>query len=66
VKQLQFYGLDNWDRPVYIDQTEQFWKDINLGRGIPCLHSASSNSFQGEPDMPIVGDYEIISRRLKQ
>jgi hypothetical protein len=66
VKQLQFYGLDNWDRPVYIDQAQQFWKDVNLGKGIPYMHSAANNAFQGEPDMPITGEFKIISRRLKQ
>lgn len=55
MKKLQFIGIDNWDRPVYQDETGRMWKDVNLGYGNPSLHSATGNDFYGEPDKPIKG-----------
>ena len=63
MKKLVFVGIDGWCRPVYRDESGQFWKDINLGSGAPCLYSASNNDFEGEPDMPIKNEYEIIKER---
>ena len=60
MKKLRFVGIDSWDRPVYQDESGQLWKDVNLGSGDPYLHSASSNDFDGEPDMPIEDEFEII------
>ena len=60
MKKLSFAGIDSWSRPVYCDESGQLWKDVNLGSGDPYLHSASNNDFEGEPDMPITGEYEII------
>ena len=60
MRKLKFIGIDGWDRPVYQDESGQLWKDVNLGCGEPSLHSASNNDFDGEPDMPISGEYEII------
>lgn len=57
---LFYIGTDDWDRPVYKDETGKIWKDINLGNGTPHLHSSSNNGFDGEPDMPIKGEFEII------
>ena len=60
VKQLRFIGVDGWSRPVYQDESGQLWKDVNLGDGNLYLHSASD--FDGEPDMPIKGEFEIIKQ----
>lgn len=60
MKKLYFIGIDNWDRPVYKDDSGQLWKDVNLGRGHPQLHSSCGNEFYGEPDSPIMGEFEII------
>jgi hypothetical protein len=60
LKRLHFVGVDGWDRPVYRDESGKIWKDVNLGDGKPFLHSSSDNEFDGEPDMPIDGGYEIV------
>ena len=60
MKKLRFVGIDSWGRPVYLDESGQLWKDVNLGSGDPYLHRASSNDFDGEPDMPIEDEFEII------
>lgn len=60
MRKLQFVGIDDWDRPVYKDEDGTLWKDINLGSGTPYFHSSSDGTFDGEPDMPMTGDYEII------
>lgn len=57
---LQLIGVDNWDRPVYKDDKGRLWKDVNLGCGTPYLHRAVNDDFDGEPDYPISGEYEII------
>lgn len=62
IKKLFFVGVDSWDRPVYKDQTGKLWKDVNLGCGEPSFHSSSNNEFDGEPDMPIKGIFEIIKK----
>lgn len=59
MKKLTFIGVDEWDRPTYRDESGLFWKDVNLGNGNPYLHSA--DDFDGEPDMPIKGQYEIVN-----
>jgi len=60
MKKLHLIGVDGWDRPVYQDESGQLWKDVNLGDGEPYLHSVSDNDFDGEPDMPITYDFEIV------
>jgi hypothetical protein len=62
MRKLKFIGIDSWSRPVYQDESGQIWKDVNLGRGEPSLHSSADNDFDGEPDMPIKGKYEIIKK----
>ena len=59
MKTLHLVGVDSWSRPVYQDEFGQLWKDVNLGNGEPYLHSSTDNDFDGEPDMPIKGDYRI-------
>ena len=60
MRTLKYIGIDAWDRPVYRDNHDKLWKDVNLGYGEPYLHSSSDNSFEGEPDMPIKDEYEIV------
>ena len=60
MKRLHFIGIDSWDRPVYQDESGRLWKDVNLGCGEPFLHNASSNDFDGEPDMPLIDEFEIV------
>lgn len=62
MKKLRFYGVDDWSRPVYKDEKGKLWKDVNCGRGEPYLHNAVGNDFEGEPDSPIQGDYEIVKK----
>ena len=57
---LHFIGVDGWGRPVYQDESGKLWKDVNLGDGEPYLHSSCDNEFEGEPDMPISVEFEIV------
>lgn len=63
MRKLHLVGIDSWSRPVYKDESGKLWKDANLGCGVLDLHSASSNDFEGEPDMPIEGEYEITEEQ---
>ena len=60
MRKLKLIGIDSWDRPVYTDEKGSLWKDVNLGKGKPYLHNAVNNAFEGEPDSPIKGEYEIV------
>lgn len=62
MKKLHFIGIDFWDRPVYRDESGDLWKDVNCGDGKPYLHSVVNNCFDGEPDMPINGEFEITKK----
>lgn len=62
MRKLQFIGVDCWSRPVYKDERGKLWKDTNLGRGIPNFCSVVNDEFEGEPDMPIEGEYEIVQK----
>ena len=62
VKKLEYIGEDSWSRPVYRDETGKLWKDVNLGEGVPALHSSVGNDFDGEPDMPIRDEFEIVNK----
>ncbi len=57
--ELTFIGTDDWSRPVYRDPNGKLWKDVTLGSDIPRLCSASGNDFDGEPDMPFRGEFEL-------
>jgi hypothetical protein len=46
---------------TYQDESGKIWKDVNLGNGKPYLHSA--DDFDGEPDMPITVEYEMIENK---
>lgn len=55
---LEHVGFDDFSCPVYRDQFQHFWKDINLGSSQnPSLYSVSNNDFDGEPMYPIRQDY---------
>ena len=60
MRKLYFIGIDSWDRPVYKDDSGKLWKDVNLGKGAPYLHNSVDNTFDGEPDSPLKGEFEII------
>lgn len=62
MKKLRFIGVDDWSRPVYRDESGRLWKDVNCGCGEPSLYSASSNDFEGEPEMPMKDEFEIITK----
>lgn len=51
---LEHIGMDDFSCPVYKDQFEKLWKDIDLGEGDePNLYSLSFNHMDGEPLHPI-------------
>lgn len=60
---LEYIGMDNWDRPVYKDEKEKLWKDVD-----PRKHrnhelcTSMYNEFDGEPDTPmsVMKKYEGI------
>jgi len=58
---LEYIGTDSWNRPVYKDDNGNIYKDVNLGKGNPDLHTSTNNNFDGEPDYPVNGDYEIMN-----
>lgn len=60
---LQFIGFDDWDRPVYRDEKERVWKDVDPSDGHnPDLHKSSTNEYDGEPDYRYEGEFEIVNR----
>ena len=61
MKNLRFIGIDECNRPVYRDEKGELWKDI-IGIGTPYLHNATDGDFEGEPNFPITGDYEIVGK----
>lgn len=55
---LKYIGEDFWFRPVYQDQFNRLWKDIELGDSeTPSLYSVTNNEFDGEPLAPIQKDF---------
>lgn len=61
VLKLKYLGSDEWSRPVYKDQFERLWKDVSCGSDtIPNLYSVEGYEYEGEPDLPISRDFEII------
>ena len=59
---LNYICLDDWDRPVYKDQNDKLWQDVNLGNGEPDLYSSSNNELDGDPCYSIKGEYEFITK----
>lgn len=69
---LKYIGKDFCSQPVYQDQFERLWKDLNLGEcDQPSLCLVSNNEFDGEPDSAINREFIIqeapprISREKK-
>ncbi|MGF7010664.1 hypothetical protein M2146_001188 [Lachnospiraceae bacterium PF1-22] len=57
---LDYICDDFWALPVYKDQNNRFWKDIELGESkTPDLYSVSNNDFDGEPNCPIQTPFTI-------
>lgn len=55
---LRYIGEDFWSRPVYQDQYNRLWKDIELGDSeTPSLYSVTNNEFDGEPLSPIKKEF---------
>lgn len=64
---LKYIGDDSWSRPVYQDQFNHLWKDVDLGDcTLPSLYSAYNNEFDGEPDMPIRRKFAIEGKAEPQ
>jgi len=66
MKKLYYVGTDNWDRPIYKDDNQRLWKDLNLGRGKPELYRSSNDEMDGEPDYPVSGEFEIVEAAPKE
>ena len=56
---IKLIGVDNWDRPVFKDESGNLYKDINLGSGNLALCTALNNDFYGEPDVPVKVETKI-------
>lgn len=54
---LSFIGWDSWDRPVYKDENDQLFKDIDPRKDKP-PNICTTESFDAEPDFPV----EVIER----
>ena len=66
ILKLNYIGTDDWARPVYKDQHEKLWKDIELGNGeTPSLCSVCGNNFDGEPDSPIHKEFVVVTPFVK-
>lgn len=51
---MNYIGEDFWSRPVYRDQYDHLWKDVELGDcNPPILYAAVNNEFEGDPDTAI-------------
>jgi len=66
ILQLEFIGVDFWDRPMYKDQNEKLWLDVEIGNNeIPSLYSSSTYALDGEPNQPINHEFIIIKPFIK-
>ena len=64
VLELNYIGTDGWARPVYKDQYEQLWKDVELGNmEIPSLCSAAD--FDSEPSVSISKEFVVLTPFVK-
>ena len=61
---IKYIGIDQWDRPVYVDEKGIFYKDINLANGELALFTTANNNFYGEPDVQL--DDEIKPNVVKR
>lgn len=64
--ELSYIGDDAWSRPVYQDQFQHLWKDIECGDfEAPSLYSSVNNEFDGEPNIPINQEFVIVKPKQK-
>lgn len=62
---LEYTGEDNFSMPVFRDQFNHLWKDIDLGRfEQPSLYSVLGNEIDGDPNEPIAQDFTIQKNRI--
>jgi hypothetical protein len=48
---ITYIGKDDWYRPVYKDENERLWKDVEPRKGRQSdLCTCYNNEFYGEPD----------------
>lgn len=60
---LKYMGENIWSQPVYRDQHNRLWADIELGDfEEPSLYSLVDNDCDGEPLYPIKQKYIIESK----
>ena len=58
---LNYKGRDNWSRPVY-EANGNLYVDVAPGKGWkPNICTKYNNEFDGEPDMPISEDIQIVA-----
>lgn len=58
---VKYFGIDAWDRPVYVTEGGMFICDVNLGMGEPSYHTYNNNDPDSEPDFPITKrEYNVI------
>lgn len=61
--ELNYIGEDSWSRPVYQDQFQHLWKDIELGKyEEPILCRAVNDDFDGESDTHIWQPFTILQK----
>lgn len=65
MQRLRYIGMDRHARPVYRDEeTGQKWKDTDPRSHVPAsLYSTAFNTFGGEPERPIRGEYMLLPKR---
>lgn len=57
---LKYIGEDFWSMPVYQDQFNHLWKDVELGGyNEPVLYAPVNNEFEGEPSNAITQEFII-------
>ena len=67
ILKLVYIGDDGWSRPIYRDQFDCLWKDIdlmNLG-GEPSLCSVTNNEIDGEPEEPMNPEIKYEFQEIK-
>lgn len=56
---LKYRGRDSWDRPVY-EAEGKLYVDVDPRRDQRAdICTKCNNEFDGEPDMPVSGDFRI-------
>lgn len=56
---MKYRGRDSWDRPVY-EAEGKLYVDVDPRRDQRAdICTKCNNEFDGEPDMPVSGDFRI-------